>query len=141
MPQEPLKPANIGRAIEAATHNGGLAVCIKPTEDAIRQTNEENPIMQKRAAADFSPLGLAISEIREHLSKTTRKTIGKTSLTSAKRSPCLDDTGSTKCDVCGNVLSYGDVFYAIDLSKFGYHKNTEKVCAFCKDSICDEVVG
>ena len=141
MPQEPLKTGSIERTIEEARRNGGLAVCIKPREEANPQAKEELPQMKKRAIGDVSTLGMAIAEISEHLSKTTRKTGGKTSLTSTKRSTCTDDKGREKCGVCGNVLAYGDVFYAIDLANFGYSKHTEKVCALCKDTICDKVIG
>ena len=127
--------------MEEARRNGGFAVCVKPREAAKPQAEEEQPQMKKRAMGDVSPLGMAIAEISERLSKTSRKTIGKTSLTSTKRSACIDDTGSERCGVCGNVLAYGDIFYAIDLANFGYSKHTEKVCAFCKDTICDKVIG
>ena len=141
MPQEPLKTGSVERGIEEARLNGGLAVYITSREEAKTQAKEERPQMKKRTMGDVSKLGMAIAEISEHLSKNTRKTVGKTSLTSTKRSTCEDDTGSDKCGVCGNVLAYGDVFYAIDLANFGYSKHTERVCALCKDTICDKVLG
>lgn len=141
MPQEPLKTGSINRIIEEAGHNGGIAVCIKPNEESVSQPKEDKPQMQKRAAVDLSPLEMAIAEISEYLSSARKKPLGKTSLTTTKRSACTDETGKEKCGVCGKELAYGDVFYALDLADFGYSKHTDKVCAFCKDSICDKVFG
>lgn len=141
MPQEPLKPGIINRIIEEAGRNGGIAVCIKPNEESVSQPKEDKPQMQKRAAVDLSPLDMAIAEISEYLSSDRKNPLGKTSLTTTKRRAYKDDTGKENCGVCGKELTYGDVFYEIDLSDFGYSKHTDKVCAFCKYTICDKVFG
>lgn len=148
MPQEPLRPGPIERAIEEARKNGGLCVRLIDKKEEESTTAAERPTMQKRAAVDVSPIGIVSSEIREHLqnpSRALKADGGKIQNThafwNAKRSICNDATGKETCGICGNILAYGDVYYKIDLSDYGSTRHTDKVCALCKETIGDKVFG
>ena len=148
MPQEPLWTGLIERAIEEARKNGGLFVRLTEKKEEESKTEADQPTMQKRAAVDISPIGIAASEIREHLKNSSRGfnadgvKIPKTqAFVNAKRSICNDNTGKETCSVCGNVLVYGDIYYQIDLADYGSTRHTDKVCASCKESIGEKVYG